>query len=57
MYKCQIGNVGAIARLKMYGLLSASTRSLTIGGGADNALNETISLSGFGTKFVEFCLR
>lgn len=53
----QYAIVGAVGRLKMYGLLSASTRSLTIGEGTDNALNETITLSEFGKKFIQYCLQ
>lgn len=52
----QYAIVGAIGRLKTYGFLSASTNSITIGGGDDNALQENVSLTTFGNNFVNYCL-
>lgn len=48
--------VGSIGRLKTYGFLSAVTSSISLGGNADNSLNESVSITTFGNKFIQFCL-
>lgn len=52
----QYAIVGAIGRLKMYGLLRSLTTTLNIGGGRDNALEENVSLSDYGIRFIHYCL-
>lgn len=52
----QYAIVGAIGRLKSRGFLTAMQGSFSIGGGADNSLQEIISISPFGRKFCTFCL-
>lgn len=51
----QYAIVGAIGRLKTYGLLRSFTESFTIGG-SDNALAEHVTPSDFGLKFIKYCL-
>ncbi|MEC5307375.1 hypothetical protein [Bacillus thuringiensis] len=51
----QYAIVGAIGRLKTYGLLRSGTDSFSIGG-SDNALAEKVTPSGFGLKFIKYCL-
>lgn len=48
--------VGAIGRLKSRGFLTAAQGSFSVGGGADNSLQEIVSISSFGKSFVSFCL-
>lgn len=48
--------VGSIGRLKTNGFLSAATGSISLGGNADNSLNESVSITSFGNKFIQFCL-
>lgn len=48
--------IGSIGRLKTNGFLSAATSSISLGGNADNSLNESVSLTAFGNKFIQFCL-
>lgn len=48
--------VGSIGRLKTNGFLSAVTSSISLGGNADNSLNESVSVTTFGNKFIQFCL-
>lgn len=48
--------VGAVGRLKSYGFLITETGNVTIGGGVDNSLNEIISMSSYGEKFIRYCL-
>lgn len=52
----QYAIVGAIGRLKSYGFLMAFQGSITVGGRADNALDERVQVSSFGKEFCEFCL-
>lgn len=52
----QYAIVGAIGRLKSRGFLTAMQDSFSIGGGADNSLQELVSVSPFGSKFCDFCL-
>lgn len=52
----QYAIVGAIGRLKTYGLLRSETHSFSIGGGSDNALNEAVIISDFGLRFIHYCL-
>lgn len=52
----QYAIVGAIGRLKSYGFLMAFSRSIAVGGGIDNALQEQVQISSFGKEFYEFCL-
>lgn len=49
--------LGTVGRLKNYGFISAFQQSMTIGGNADNALNEGIGLNNFGKRFFDFCLQ
>lgn len=51
----QYAIVGAIGRLKMHGLLTASTNTINLGG-RDNALEENVSPSSFGLRFIRYCL-
>lgn len=51
----QYAIVGAIGRLKTYGLLRSGTDSFSFGG-SDNALEEKVAPSGFGIKFIKYCL-
>lgn len=53
----QYAIVGATSRLKSYGFLVSGQGSFTVGGGADNMLDETIKMSNFGRRFCDFCLR
>lgn len=48
--------VGSIGRLKTSGFISAATSSIALGGNADNSLNEMVSITTFGNKFIQFCL-
>ena len=48
--------VGAIGRLKSRGFLTATQGSFAVGGGADNSLQEIVSVSSFGKSFIAFCL-
>jgi len=48
--------VGAIGRLKSRGFLTATQGSFAVGGGADNSLQEIVSVSSFGKSFINFCL-
>lgn len=48
--------VGAIGRLKSRGFLTATQGSFAVGGGADNSLQEIVSVSSFGKTFINFCL-
>jgi hypothetical protein len=48
--------VGAIGRLKSRGFLSITQGSFAVGGGADNSLQEIVSVSSFGKSFIAFCL-
>ncbi|ALK90263.1 hypothetical protein [Limnohabitans sp. 63ED37-2] len=48
--------VGAIGRLKSRGFLTATQGSFAVGGGADNSLQEIVSVSSFGKSFITFCL-
>lgn len=47
---------GSISQLKNYGIIEGSLDSIVFGG-TGNAINENISLTAFGRKFHEFCLR
>ncbi|KMP28123.1 hypothetical protein SAMN04487767_1015 [Bacillus wiedmannii] len=51
----QYAIVGAIGRLKLYGLLSTTLGNFAVGGG-DNSLNELVKPSTFGEKFINYCL-
>lgn len=51
----QYAIIGSIGRLKMYGLLTASTNTINLGG-RDNALEEHVTPSSFGKKFIDYCL-
>jgi hypothetical protein len=48
--------VGAIGRLKSRGFVTATQGSFAVGGGADNSLQEIISVSSFGKAFIAFSL-
>lgn len=48
--------VGSIGRLKNYGFLYARTGRIAIGSDEDNTLNEVVSISSFGEKFINFCI-
>ena len=48
--------VGAIGRLKSRGFITATQGSFAVGGGADNSLQEIVSVSSFGKSFIAFCL-
>jgi RNAse (barnase) inhibitor barstar len=48
--------VGSIGRLKTSGFISAATSSIALGGNEDNSLNEMVSITTFGDKFIQFCL-
>jgi hypothetical protein len=52
----QYAIVGAIGRLKSRGFLTAMQGSFSIGGGADNSLQELVTASSYGVKFCGFCL-
>jgi len=52
----QYAIVGAVSRLRNLGFLELSTRSIVIGGTADNRLTEGVKVSPFGKKFIKFCL-
>lgn len=52
----QYAIVGAIGRLSTYGFVRTVQLSMTIGGGADNALAQGVELSDYGVRFVRFCL-
>ena len=52
----QYAIVGAIGRLKSRGFLTAGQGSFSIGGGADNSLEELVAISPFGISFYAFCL-
>lgn len=47
---------GSIGRLKTNGFIAASQGSISIGGSTDNSLNELVTLTAFGRKFIQFCL-
>lgn len=48
--------VGAIGRLKSRGFITATQGSFAVGGGADNSLQEIVSVSSFGKAFIVFSL-
>lgn len=52
----QYAIVGAIGRLKSRGFLVAAQGSFSIGGGADNSLQELVTISPHGQRFCSFCL-
>jgi hypothetical protein len=52
----QYAVVGAVGRLKSRGFLTATPGSFAVGGGADNSLQEMVSVSSFGKLFIAFCL-
>jgi hypothetical protein len=52
----QYAIVGAIGRLKSRGFLTAGQGSFSVGGGADNSLQELVAVSPFGISFSDFCL-
>ena len=52
----QYAIVGIIGRLKSRGFLTAAQGSFSIGGGADNSLQELVSISPYGDRFCSFCL-
>ena len=47
--------VGAVSRLKSYGLISAIQNSMTIGSG-DNSLQEAIAITDYGLELIEFVM-
>jgi hypothetical protein len=53
----QYAIVGAVGRLKTCGFLESSQSRLVVGGGADNMLMENVSMSSFGRRFCEFCIK
>ena len=53
----QYAIVGVVGKLKTYGFIISEQLSVTIGGGADNALREKVKVSDFGRRFCEFCLK
>ncbi|QPK03988.1 hypothetical protein [Vibrio kanaloae] len=52
----QYAIVGIIGRLKSRGFLVAAQGSFSIGGGADNSLQELVAISSYGQRFCTFCL-
>lgn len=48
--------VGAVGRLKSRGFVTATQGSFSVGGRADNSLQEIVSVSSFGKAFIAFCL-
>ena len=52
----QYAIIGALGRLKMYGLIRATVAAFSIGDGSDNALDELVSLSDFGIRFIHYSL-
>lgn len=52
----QYAIVGAIGRLKSRGFLVTAQGSFSIGGGADNSLQELVAISPYGQRFCSFCL-
>lgn len=48
--------LGSIGRLKNYGFLYVRAGRISIGSDEDNTMNEVVSLSSFGNKFVNFCI-
>ena len=52
----QYAIVGSIGRLKSRGFLISMQGSFSVGGGADNSLQELVAVSSFGIKFCDFCL-
>lgn len=52
----QFAIVGAVSRLKSYGVITAIQHSMTIGG-EDNSLKQGISITDYGLKFIEFIIK
>lgn len=52
----QYAIIGIIGRLKSRGFLVAAQGSFSMGGGADNSLQELVAISSYGQRFCTFCL-
>ena len=48
--------VGAVSRLKGYGFLKTEFQQFNFDG-SDNSLDEIVSITDFGQKFVKYCLQ
>lgn len=53
----QYGVLGTVNNLKNAGLLKSTPHSISLGGYIDNNLNEMVSISSFGYKFIDNCFR
>lgn len=46
--------LGGINRLKYYGFCATYTLSMVVGSDADNALNESVAITDYGKKFIQY---